>query len=153
MRIFRITTLAHSPGALSGEGARRYGGRWNPKGLPMVYAAATRSLALLEMLVQDQPLRARHVFIPVDVPSRMRMTRLTHSDLPTDWRKPATRTRLQAIGRDWLARGDSAVLAVPSAVLPAEDIFLLNPGHTDFESLVPGAAEPLDTDSRLLRFG
>ncbi len=152
MRIFRIATVTHGADALSGEGARLYGGRWNPKGLPMVYAAATRSLALLEMLVQDQPLRARYVFIPVEVPSRLRMTRLKPSDLPTDWRKPSAGARLQVIGRNWLDRGDSAVLTVPSAVLPQEDNFLLNPRHADFKRLGPGAAELLDTDSRLLHY-
>jgi RES domain-containing protein len=152
MRIFRIATLTHSAAALSGEGARLYGGRWNPKGLPMVYAAATRSLALLEMLVQDQPLRARYTFISVEVPSRLRITRLTQSELPTNWRKPAARAQLQMIGREWVASGESAVLTVPSAVLPQEDNFLLNPHHTDFTRLQPGEAELLDTDSRLLRY-
>jgi RES domain-containing protein len=153
MQIFRIATLAHRADALSGEGARVYGGRWNPKGLPMVYTAATRSLALLEMLVQDQPLRASYAFIPIEIPARLRVTRLTASDLPRDWRKPEARGRLQIIGREWLAQGGSAVLTVPSAVLPQEDNFLLNPNHSDFARLVAGAAELLDTDSRLLRYG
>jgi RES domain-containing protein len=153
MQIFRIATLAHRADALSGEGARLYGGRWNPKGLPMVYTAATRSLAVLEMLVQDQPLRASYAFIPIEIPARLAVVRLTTSDLPKDWRKPEARMRLQAHGREWLARGDSAVLAVPSAVLPTEDNFLLNPQHADFSRLTARPPEKLDTDSCLLRYG
>jgi RES domain-containing protein len=151
MRIFRIVTPAHLADALSGEGARLYGGRWNPKGLPMVYTAATRSLALLEMLVQDQPLRAQYAFIPIDIPAKLRITRITQAELPADWRKPTARARLQMIGRKWLSRSSSAVLAVPSAVLPEEGNFLLNTQHKDFSQLAPCAAELLDTDSRLLR--
>lgn len=153
MRIFRIATAAYGANALSGEGARLYGGRWNPKGVPMVYTAATRALALLEMLVQDQPLHASYLFIPINVPPRTRTIRLTQSELPADWRKPASRMHLQDIGHNWATSADSAVLAVPSAVLPQEENFLLNPRHADFARLAPDPAELLDTDSRLLRQG
>ena len=61
--VWRITTARFARLAFSGEGARLYGGRWSPKGVPVVYTAANQSLAMLEMLVQDQPLRARYVMI------------------------------------------------------------------------------------------
>ena len=118
----------------------------------MVYAAATRSLALLEMLAQDQPLRARYLFIPLEWGKPLRIARLDSAQLPGNWRTPAARPRLQAIGREWLEGGNTAVLAVPSAVLPREENFLLNPLHADFRRLRIAAAEPLDTDSRLLRY-
>lgn len=152
MRIFRIVTLPHVSTAFSGDGARLYGGRWNPKGWPLVYAAATRSLALLEMLVQDQPLRARYAFIPADLPDSFRIPRLSAADLPTGWRTPAAGSQLQQIGHEWLARGASAILAVPSAVLPQEENFLLNPRHAEFRRIRIGAAEELAVDSRLLRY-
>lgn len=153
MRVYRIVTLPHASDAFTGEGARLFGGRWNPKGVPLVYTAATRSLALLEMLVQDQPLRARYAFVPADVPKNLRITRLTPAELPSNWRSPAARTRLQEIGREWLAAGRGAVLAVPSVVLPQEQNFLLNPRHAGFGRIRAEAAEPLEMDSRLLRFG
>lgn len=68
MRTWRLTTARHAHTAFTGEGARRYGGRWNAKGVPVVYTAGSLSLAMLEMLVQDQPLRARYVAID-DAPS------------------------------------------------------------------------------------
>lgn len=153
MRVYRIVTLAHARNAFTGEGARLYGGRWNPKGFPLVYTAATRSLALLEMLVQDQPLRARYAFIPADVPANVRITRLAPAQLPADWRHSAARIRLQEIGREWLVAGRGAVLAVPSVVLPEEENFLLNPRHASFTRIRPEEAEPLELDSRLLRYG
>lgn len=151
MRVFRITTLPHVDDAFTGEGARLYGGRWNPQGLPLVYAAATRSLALLEALAQDQPLRASYAFIPAEFPDALPIMRLTQAQLPVHWRSPASRQQLQEMGRQWLSGGRAAVLAVPSAVLPLEENFLLNPRHTDFARIRIGAAEALDTDSRLIR--
>ena len=62
--VWRIVTRRFVTSAFSGEGARLFGGRWNRKGWPVVYTAQSRSLALLEMMVQDDPLRARHALIP-----------------------------------------------------------------------------------------
>lgn len=149
--VWRITTARFAATAFSGEGARLYGGRWNPKGFEMVYTAESRSLALLEMMVQDAPLRARYVLIPVSLPDAVSVTSIEVADLPPDWRKLDRRDALQDIGRDWLVRGDSAVLAVPSAVVPAERNYLLNPRHPDFTRVIIGEPEALETDFRLMR--
>lgn len=149
--VWRITTARFAATAFSGEGARLYGGRWNPKGFEMVYTAESRSLALLEMMVQDAPLRARYVLIPVSLPDAVSVTSIEVADLPPDWRKLDRRDALQDIGRDWLVRGDSAVLAVPSAVVPAERNYLLNPRHPDLTRVIIGETEALETDFRLMR--
>lgn len=149
--VWRITTARFAATAFSGEGARLYGGRWSPKGFEMVYAAESRSLALLEMMVQDAPLRARYVLIPARLPDTVSITSVGVADLAADWRRLDRRDALQRIGRDWLAQGRSAVLAVPSAVLPAESSYLLNPRHPDFARIIMGEPEALETDLRLMR--
>jgi len=149
--VWRITTARLAATAFSGEGARLYGGRWNPKGLALVYAAESRALALLEMMVQDAPLRARYVLIPAQLPDALSITSVGVADLPADWRRLDRRDALQRIGRDWLAQGRSALLAVPSAVLPAERNYLLNPRHPDFSLIIMGEPEARDTDLRLMR--
>ena len=149
--VWHITTVRFAATAFSGEGARLYGGRWNPKGFEMVYTAESRSLALLEMLVQDAPLRARYVLIAARLPDTVSVVHLNQADLPADWRKPEQRDALQRIGRDWLGQRQSAVLAVPSAVVPAERSYLLNPGHPDFARIIIGEPEALETDLRLIR--
>lgn len=149
--VWRITTARFAATAFSGEGARLYGGRWNPKGFELVYTAESRSLALLEMMVQDAPLRARYLLVPAQLPDTVSITSINAADFPTDWRQLNQRDALQRLGRDWLAQGRSAVLAVPSAVLPAEHSYLLNPRHPDFAHIVIGEPEALDTDLRLLR--
>ena len=154
LTVWRITTRRFAnPAALAftGEGARLYGGRWNRIGLPVVYAAQSRSLALLEMLVQDEPLRAHYVLIPAVIGKAVSRSSISMSDLPANWRNPQHRDALQAIGQRWLASGESCVLAVPSAVVPSELNYLINPLHADFAKIKIGKPEALETDSRLMR--
>jgi RES domain-containing protein len=112
--VWRITTARFARSAFSGEGARLYGGRWTPKGLPVVYTAANQSLAMLEMLVQDQPLRARYVMIEARIPSAVTIDRVSFDDLPSDWREIGARQKLQAIGAEWARKRNAAVLTVPA---------------------------------------
>lgn len=151
LTVWRLVTARYADSAFSGEGARLYGGRWNPKGVPMVYTAGSQSLAMLEMLVQDAPLRARYVAIPARLPSGLKVERLTPAQLPGHWRDPAAREALQALGGDWIRRASSAVLAVPSAVIPAETNYLINPAHPGFAKLQIGTPELFITDLRLIK--
>lgn len=147
--VWRIVTAGFVDTAFSGEGARRYGGRWNRKGVPLVYTAGSQSLALLEMLVQDEPLRARYRMIPVQIPADLTVQRIGPEQLPTDWRDAAALETLRALGTHWATGMASAVLAVPSAVVPAETNYLLNPRHPDFARIDFGQPEVLVTDLRL----
>ena len=149
--VWRITTARFAQTAFSGEGARLYGGRWNPKGCEVVYTAESQSLALLELLVQDDPLRANYVLIPAVLPSDLRMTQLDAGELPDNWRTLGARDVLQAMGLEWIRSGQTAVLSIPSAVLPEERNYLLNPRHPDFVRIVIGEPRSLQTDTRLLR--
>jgi len=151
LTVWRLVTARFADTAFSGEGARLYGGRWNLKGVPMVYTSATQSLAMLEMLVQDEPLRARYVMIPATLPKGMKVERIVPDELPADWRSLAARQQLQAIGTEWAKRRSAAVLAVPSAVVPAEINYLLNPLHPSFDKIEIGEAQVLITDLRLMR--
>lgn len=151
LSVWRITTAAYARSAFSGEGARLYGGRWNPKGVPMVYTAASQSLAMLEMLVQDQALRARYVMIEARIPGSMPIDRLRVDDLPSEWREVGARAKLQAIGAEWARKRRTAVLAVPSAIVPAESNYLLNPLHPDFKRIKVGKPATVKTDLRLIK--
>lgn len=149
--VWRMTTAKHAGTAFSGEGARLYGGRWNPEGVPMIYTAGTQSLATLELLVQDGRLLASYVMIPVTIPARLKIERVEIDDLPDGWREFTSRDQLRDYGADWIKRGSSAVLAVPSAVIPSETNYLLNPLHPSFSKLKIGAAQVFVTDLRLPR--
>lgn len=148
--VWRLLTARFVDSAFSGEGARLYGGRWNRKGVPMVYTAGSQSLATLEMLVQDEPLRARYVMTPASLPKNLKIERVMVEELPADWRDLAAREQLQVIGTAWAKRKSSAVLAVPSVVIPAETNYLLNPLHPSFSKIEIGEPQDFITDLRLI---
>jgi RES domain-containing protein len=151
LTVWRLVTARFAETAFSGEGARLYGGRWNRKGVAMVYTAGSQSLAMLEMLVQDEPLRARYVMIPAIMPANLRIERVVPAQLPANWRDAAARQDLQMLGTDWARRRSSAVLAVPSAVIPAETNYLLNPLHPACSRIRIGEPQEFVTDLRLIR--
>ena len=148
--VWRMVTDRFAETAFGGDGARRYSGRWNRKGVPVVYTAESQSLAMLEMLVQDDPLRARYVVIPAVLPDHLKMETISVEQLPADWRNAQPNRALREMGMRWLEERRSAVLIVPSAVIPAEQNYLLNPMHPEFSSITIGEPLKIDTDSRLI---
>jgi RES domain-containing protein len=147
---FRIAKARHARNAFDGKGARRYGGRWNSPGTPLVYTSATRALAALELLVhlQASELLATYVLIEATFEAAL-VERLEPVRLPRNWRAFPSRVGLQEIGDRWAAERRSAVLEVPSAVVPAESNFLLNPLHRDFAKIAVGGSSRFVFDPRL----
>jgi RES domain-containing protein len=146
----RITKAAFAATIWSGVGARDYGGRWNSKGVAVVYAAQSLSLAALEQLVHLSKPRALKGYVTATITFDDRhLRRIATRDLPADWHAPVAPPALRKVGDDWVAAGGSAVLAVPSAVTPGEWNYLFNPAHRDFAGLAKSAIVPFAYDSRL----
>jgi RES domain-containing protein len=147
---WRITKRKHARTAFSGSGARKYGGRWNSPGVAIVYAAETQSLAVLEMLVHiEQPdLLQDYVLIGVTINEAFIET-LDQTQLPHNWRFAVQSLALRALGDKWAAGQSSAALRVPSALVPMENNFMLNPAHADFQKLVIGDPVDFAFDERL----
>ncbi len=152
MRVWRLTSARYADSAFDGEGARLFGGRWNDEGVAVVYTAEHLSLAILEQLVHLRPNRklAPRVMIPADIPAELAVSEFEADDLPEDWRTVEGHRGLKELGRDWVERADSAVLSVPSVVVPSERNFVLNPRHADFERIDIGEPHPFEFDPRLL---
>ena len=147
---WRIVKRKHADTAFSGAGARLLGGRWNSPGRPVVYAAGSASLALLEILVHlESTLLPHYVGIPVRFDSDL-VSRLDPDSLPAHWSRFPAPEVLQRIGDGWLIEAETPVLRVPSAVMPLEWNFLLNPRHPRFDELDPGEARGFAPDLRLL---
>ncbi len=140
---WRITKRKHARNAFSGEGAYEFGGRWNSPGTAMVYTAESQSLATLEMLVHlDSPeLLAKYVLIGVEFDQAL-VRPIDPTTLPRRWRSDPPPPEVRAVGDEWIRAGSSPVLQVPSALVPGESNFLLNPAHVDFPKLRFG--KPLD---------
>ena len=149
---WRIVKPARVADAFSGEGARLYGGRWNSAGTAMVYSAESKALAALEILVHVDAAELLDDFlcIPVRFDPRQVET-LDFDSLPEDWRNPLAPPSTRRMGDAWVAQAVSAVLKVPSVLIPGECNYLLNPRHPAFGKLKIGAPEPFEFDPRLLK--
>ena len=149
MRVWRIASAAHA--TFDGEGARRYGSRWTPRGRPAVFTSATLSLAALERFMNtDADLeRVDLLTIAVNIDKNIAIETVTVAELPADWRKYPAPPTLATIGERWLRASKSPVLSVPSVVIPDERNFVLNPTHADFARLVINPSEPFSFDPRM----
>lgn len=136
---YRIVAPRWAGTAFSGEGAQKYGGRWNSPGRRAVYLAGSRALAALEMLV--------HLTTPG---SRAKPYVLIEAWLPADAIEAApSGPDSQRIGDEWLARDGSLALRVPSVLIPAEPNYLLNPAHPRFAEVAIRAPADFRFDPRL----
>jgi RES domain-containing protein len=112
-------------------------GRWHTPRRLVTYASESLALASLEVLVHcDLDLLPSDLFaVEIEVPEKIQVTELTTSDLPRAWRRYPAPRALQALGNTWLDEGETAVLCVPSAVVPTECNYLVNPLHPDIKKL------------------
>jgi RES domain-containing protein len=148
---WRIFEPKHSATAFTGDGASLYGGRWNSKGVAVVYTAAHCSLAALEMLVHFNKQRFLKDYVVAEVSFDKRLVQSVQTHLlPAQWRADPPPPELQAFGDQWVAGGRSAVLKVPSSIIDAEFNYLLNPAHLDFSKISIGVGRPFSFDPRLL---
>jgi RES domain-containing protein len=148
MRLWRISRFAD----LSGEGGLHASGRWHGRGRRIVYLADHPASALLEMLVHleidVEDLPTHYQLLAVDAPDDIAVTALGETSLPADWRTQVLATR--ARGDDWLRDGATALLHVPSAIVPAASNYLLNLAHADASRLSITAIVRAPFDPRLV---
>lgn len=150
MRVFRIARAKY-PG-LDGTGAKLSGGRWNSAGVPVVYTSGSRALAALEKLVWVNPddipadLRLFEIEIPDDAPVETVATQ----ELPASWRQ-ASDPHCLRMGDEWLRSRRSLAIAVPSAIMPEEPNYLLNPAHPHMPAVKVSRLRDFNFDARLFK--
>jgi len=149
---WRLVRPAHgdAAAAFSGEGARRYGGRWNAPGRPVVYASLHLSLAALETLAHADRRRFERDYVAyeVRVPHDL-ILELRDEDLPADWRARPVSPGARAAGDAWLGQRASVALSVPSVLVPQERNLLLDPAHPRFAAVRIGLPQRFRFDERL----
>jgi RES domain-containing protein len=115
---------------LGGTGGLRSPGRWHHAGQPIVYLAETAAGALLEVCVHtsanDVP--PDFTLLKIEAPE-IQVQAIQPDELPAGWQSHPDFTR--DLGTAWLQKKDTALLSVPSAILPETVNFLLNPAHPD----------------------
>jgi RES domain-containing protein len=156
IRAWRLVKASRSATAFDGEGAFRFGGRWNSRGHRVVYTSGSLALALLEILVHLDPAGAVPEFaaFPITIP-----TACLHSarnaiqqDAASASPRNLALVETRGTGDRWIDTAASAALCVPSAIVPCEHNYLLNPSHPDFQRCEIGAAQAFHFDSRLYCF-
>jgi RES domain-containing protein len=150
IRAWRIVNARNAAAAFSGDGSRRSGGRWNSRGYRAVYVADSLALATLEVMVHGVSYETlqNYVCILATIPKKI-IQGVDLKSLPRNWRDDLPPAKLRELGDRWLNEQKSAALKVPSAVIPVEFNYVLNPRHKDFGKIE--IAEPLSLafDKRL----
>ena len=146
---YRIVKARHAGTAFSGEGARIAGGRWNLPGDAVVYASASLALAAIETFIHlgDDALHIRFVHFRIEMPDAVAVQRCRRP--PPGWRAEPPDEASMRYGSTWLRRARTAVLEVPSAIVPPEKNYLLNPRHPEFRRIRIGRPLPLVFDPRM----
>lgn len=155
MIVWRIATEAPPRRAtdLTGEGAKRTGGRWNSRGRAMVYCSTSIALAVLETVVHlsQQGLPLNRQLVQIDIPDPLWATRqtITSQTAPAGWNALPCGMVSTQYGDQWLASGVSAILEVPSIVVPEESNVLINPRHHNAAAITAISVRKWNYDLRL----
>jgi len=155
--VWRIATdtTAYVADDLSGAGAKATGGRWNSAGVAMVYTSQTRALACLETVVHLNAvgLPLNRYLVALTIPDALwaAAQRTTAASLSVGWdAEPPGRVSIQ-FGDTWIATGSSALLFVPSVIVPEEFNVLINPGHPDSAAITAVKVRKWLYDTRLAK--
>ncbi|MDL2123236.1 MAG: RES family NAD+ phosphorylase [Deltaproteobacteria bacterium] len=123
--------------AFTDTGSRRYGGRWNYKGIGVVYVSDSLALAAFEIIVHAASYQALRDYVSIKVifPKALVVDVNDIARLPKDWQADSPPIKLKETGKIWYFDQISAVLKVPSTIIPTECNYVLNPGHPGFKKV------------------
>jgi RES domain-containing protein len=148
--VWRLCAAKYGDAAFNGDGARLYGGRWSPAGVAIVYAAESRALAVVEILANvddaETLFDVAWVVVSAEIPTALIEM---PPRMPDSWRQFPHPPETQAWGLEWARAKRTVALRVPSAVVPGEFNYLLDPAHPDFKRVKIGRSESFAFDPRL----
>ena len=150
MHVYRISKCEYISD-LQGTGAARYPGRWHSKGTYILYTAASPSLALLESVVHiSNIVIASYCMTCLSVPEDKTKI-IPIRELPGNWHDNPPPDILKQIGDSFIKENKFLALKIPSAIMPEENNFLLNPNHTDFKKVSVVYTRNIPIDERFLK--
>lgn len=147
MLVYRICLEKWSK-ELKASGA---GGRWNSKGRFVIYTAATRALACLENIVHrsGEGLNNNFKVLTIEISPSVKISEIRVNSLSKDWYEFAKYSYCRNIGDEWITKNETAILKLPSAIIPAESNYLINPSHKDFKKIKILRCEDFNFDPRI----
>ena len=149
MIVYRLTRRVYA-NDLSGIGAEQLGGRWNSKGVPVLYTSSSRALCLSECLVHVNAMFLPQdlVMVSIEIPDASAIQ--TFKKLPSDWQSFPHPLSTRAMGDEWLKKNTALVVQVPSAIIGEELNYLINPRHPHMAQTRIVAIKDFQLDARLL---
>jgi len=138
---------------LSGEGAKKAGGRWNSIDLSLIYTSDSRSLCTAEVAV-SLPIGIfpnDFEMLLIDIPEDIPILEINIRDLPEGWRKFPYLEKTLQLGDQFILESKFLVMKVPSAIIPGDFNYLINPCHADFGRLEIIKSEPYEFDERFFK--
>lgn len=150
MKAFRLTKSRYS-NDVSGRGAEKAGGRWNSKGIAMLYTSESIALSTTEIAVHIPLgiLPKNYDLVTLEIPDSIIIEELLLKRLPADWKSYPHANSTQMIGDDFIRCGRSLVLKVPSAVIQGDFNYLINPSHPEMKRVSIADIQPYQFDERL----
>lgn len=151
MIVYRITNETYK-NDLSGNGAALYGSRWNSRGIYLLYTSQFISLSILESLVhlKKKEIPSTQYLLHIEFPDEQAITEISYKKIKKNWYQEIEYT--QWIGDQFIQNKQSLALKVPSAIVPQENNFLLNPLHAGFRKVKIISSELLQLDKRLMEY-
>lgn len=151
MLLFRLQRSIHGF-ELSGVGSAVAGGRWNSKGLELIYTSANRSLAMAEVAVHCSiaALPKDFYMLEINAPEN-EIEEMNQSALPIYWNQFPPLKETQLIGDEFVRKNSSLLLKVPSAVTKGDYNFLINPRHPKFNLVTLESKHKFPFDNRLFQ--
>ncbi len=136
---------------LSGKGAETSGGRWNSKGVAMLYTSASRALATTEIAVHTSLglVPTDYVMVTIEIPDGVSEESVNEPGLSPDWRSFPHPHFTQEIGDQFVKENNFLVLKVPSAIVQGDFNYLINPKHPEFSTVNILKTESFSFDERL----
>jgi RES domain-containing protein len=147
MEVYRIT-LKKWAKSLKASG---FAGRWNSKGVFVIYTSKTRALTSLENLVHrsGEGLHKSFKTMVIEIPKHLKIREVKPGQLSKNWFKYEKYSECQKIGDAWIEESKYPILKVPSAIIKLENNYLLNPNHEQFNQIKIATVEDFRFDPRL----
>lgn len=148
MIVYRICNTIYNED-LTGTGSKLFGGRWNSKGIPMLYVSQNISLAVLEMLVNNQfkDFATSLSLLKISIPDNCEIPEIKLAKLKLLWNEDFSYTKF--MGNEFIKSMGNIAIKVPSTVIPEEHNYLLNPLHKDYKKIKIIETILFKTDKRL----
>jgi RES domain-containing protein len=138
MLLYRLVKSIYAED-MSGTGAMKRGGRWNLKGIPVIYTSDSAALAVLELLANiDHDLAPEKLSLVIlDVPDTIKTDNFDVKELPKKWDTYPAPEILAVLGNTWAESMKSVSFSVPSVHIPVNEgrNYILNPLHPDFKKI------------------